>query len=265
MRTVARDQAEGLRSLMGRNLVRLVAVVGGGPAAGATSVAMNLSAALAQQGKAVLLLDEQSGPRSVSALWGVAPIGTWDDVVAGRLELAAAVGVAGCGVCVLAVAPAASVPASGPQVVFEERMVLIDAAVRGDGALSELACQADETLIVVRPHAASITAAYARLKRLHAIHALQHSRILINGTASDVDARRVLANLAGAATRYLALTVEPGGCVRADPQIAQAEALGLTAVEAFRTSPAAIDFRRIAAELPHWPRHSAATRLPVSV
>ena len=56
MKQVIADQADGLRRLMAGSNGRLVAVVGSGPAVGATTVTLNLAAALMQQGKDVLLL-----------------------------------------------------------------------------------------------------------------------------------------------------------------------------------------------------------------
>ena len=262
MSKVVSDQADGLRRLMARRPARLVAVVGSSPAIGASSVAMNLAAALAQQGKDVLLLDEQSGLRSVSAIWKIAAAGTWEDVVAQRLQLDDAAGLAACGVRVL---PAAGTAAGDLHALFQGQVALVDAALDRDGALSPLASQADDILVVLRPHAASITAAYACLKRLHYAHALQQSRILINSAGSAQEAQRVLANLAGAASRYLALALAPAGCVMNDPRLPHAQQLNLSVVEAFQTSPAAIDFRRIADELLQWPWRAQAgqTSAPV--
>jgi flagellar biosynthesis protein FlhG len=204
MRKVVIDQADGLRRLMAGSTGRLVAVVGSGPAVGATSVTRNLAAALQQQGKDVLLLDERSG--------------------------------------------APSTPAQR-----KGRLVLIDAALDQDGALSPLAAQADHVLVVLQPNAASITASYACIKRLHYAHALQRLHVLVNHATDAAGGQRILANLALTGSRYLALALEPAGCVRADPHLPQAQRLNLAVVEAFQGSPAAQDFRRIASDLLQWP------------
>lgn len=143
--------------------------------------------------------------------------------------------------------------ARSTQAQREGRLVLIDAVLDQEGALSPLAAQADNVLVVLQPNAASITASYACIKRLHYAHALQRLRVLVNYATDATEAQRILANLAHTGSRYLALALEPAGCVRADPRLAQARRLNLTVVEAFQTSPAAMDFRQIASDLLQWP------------
>lgn len=213
MRKVLTDQADGLRRLMAGSPGRLVAVVGSGPTVGVASVTQNLAAALLQQGKDVLLLDENSESQST-------------------------------------------------QVQRDGRLVLINAVLDKEGALSPLAAQADNILVVLRANAASITQAYACIKRLHYAHALQRLRVLVNCAADAAEAQRILANLAHTGSRYLALALEPAGWVRADPLLAQAQRLNLTVVEAFRSSPAAMDFRQIASDLLQWPYPLTGDRTP---
>jgi len=257
---VVSDQADGLRRLMARhsggNPTRVVALVGSSPAVGATSVALNLAAALAQQGKDVLLLDETGGAQSARAIWKIDAAGNWADVAAQRLSLEAAAGRADCGVLVLPICQPEGTAVSEPtdvRAAFQGQVVLIDASLDSDGALSPLAAQADDVIVILRPQAASITAAYACIKRLHYAHALQQLRIMINGAANAPEAQRVLSNLASTGSRYLALSLEPAGCVMSDPRLPHAHQLHRSVVEAFQTSPAAVDFRRIAAELLQWP------------
>lgn len=204
MRKVVNDQADGLRHLMANSPGQMLAVVGGAPAVGVTSVTLNLAAALVQQGKDVLLLDERRAPPPTAAQ-------------------------------------------------RQGRLLLIDARLDAQGALSPLAAQADNVLVVLQPNAASIKASYACIKSLHYAHALPRVRVLVNFATDAAQAQRILANLAHASGRYLALALEGAGWVRADPRLAQARRLNLTVVEAFQTSPAALDFRQIAADLPHWP------------
>ncbi|MEB0013904.1 flagellar biosynthesis protein FlhG [Glaciimonas sp. Gout2] len=258
------DQADGLRAMMAQssstNVQRMIAVVGSGRKSGATTVVMNLAAALTQQGQHVLLIDESvhhtpSPSGTASAIWQVDALGNWSDVVSGRLSLDAAGGRAACGVQVLIARRelvSKAVSATGLQQLRQDQIILIDAALGDDGTLSPLACQADYVMVVLQPQPASITAAYACIKRLHHAHALQQVRIVLNGAASDAEASRILTNLAVTGSRYLAVSVEPAGAVMTDLQILHAQQLHLTVVEAFKRSTAALTFRRIAADLMQW-------------
>lgn len=153
---------------------------------------------------------------------------------------------------------------SGPQSMPERlgRLVLIDAALDSEGALSPSAAQSDHILVAFQANAASITQAYLCIKRLHHAHALQRMRVLVYGAADATDAKRVLSNLATTGRRYLAVDLEPAGWVRADRLLAQARRLDLSVVDAFQASPAACDFRQIAANLLQWQRPSPAERKP---
>jgi flagellar biosynthesis protein FlhG len=155
---------------------------------------------------------------------------------------------------------------SGPQTMplaRDGRLVLVNAVLDPDGALSSLAASADHILVVFQANAHAITQAYLCIKKLHYAHAFQHVRVLVNEADDPAQAQRMLANLATTGRRYLGLDLQPAGFVRADPLLAQASRLNLTVVQAFRTSRAAQDFCRIAADLLQWPRSPAAHRTPL--
>ncbi len=142
------------------------------------------------------------------------------------------------------------------------QLVLVHAVLNVEGALSPLAAQADHVVVVLRANASSIKASYVCIKKLHHAHALQRLRVLVNGVADAAEAQRILTNLAQTGSRYLALALEPAGWVRADPLLTQARRLNQAVVEAFKSSPAALDFRQIAADLLQWPQHQAQNRPP---
>jgi len=208
------DQADGLRRLMAANTARRITLVDSTAGTGACSVALNLVAALVQQGRDVLLLDERNGPQP---------------------------------------AP----PARGG------RLVLVDAVPGSDGALSSLAAGSDHILLVCAASAEAITQTYLFIKKLHYAHPLANLRVLINEAADPAQARRLLANLAATGSRYLGMTLEPAGVVRADPLLAQARRLNLTVVQAFRASAAARDFLQVASDLVTWPCLVAAAPAPL--
>ncbi len=239
------DQAEGLRRLLAQRGARLVVVTGGPSGIGCTSAVANLAAALAALGKDVLVVDERANVRSIAATL----CGSWlRDGEPVRHEL---------GFSVCAASRLARDGYSGAQrdalADGAADVVLIDAQPDADGALSMLARDAHDVIVVTRVSASAITEAYARMKRLHYAHAFAQFRVLINHVHSAADARAAYENLAGVAGRYLQVSLADAGCVAADPLIERARSLARTVVDAFPSAAAARDYRRIAADLLYWP------------
>ncbi|SDD23246.1 flagellar biosynthesis protein FlhG [Paraburkholderia lycopersici] len=264
------DQAEGLRRLLAREGSRVVAVTGGGGSPGRTTTVVNLAAALTAQGKDVLVIDECLGPRSVCTLvGGVRGAGSFAAVMRGERTLEEAVGrhVLGFGVLVASRDNRAQYTSAQLQKVISgpADIVLIDAQLDAEGALSPLAMHAHDVLIVMRIGAQAITDAYACMKRLHFAHAIAQFRVLANHVANAPDAQAAIENLAGVAGRYLSVSLESAGYVAADQHMAQALRLARCIVDAFPSTAAARDFRHLAAELPHWPmRPAVSARSPAT-
>jgi len=262
MSKIVSDQADGLRRLLARAPVRVMAFAGLLRGMGVTSVAMNLAAALAQQGRQVLLLDEHHpAAESVCSVWNCEPAGSVADVMAGRMDCEEAAARADCGVGVLsALQP---VHAFDPLRLQPHQVVLIDARLDPAGNLSPLARMAGELVLVLRPDPTAITATYAGIKRLHYAHALKQLRFVLNGIADEADAQRIASNMAQTGSRYLGVSLESGGWVHSDARLPGARRQQQTVVEAFPASPAAEDLRRIANDMGQWPwRPAAATPQP---
>jgi flagellar biosynthesis protein FlhG len=261
----ALDQAEGLRRLLSRPGSRVIAVCGGVPntgvAAGCTSAVVNLAAALAAQGRDVLVIDERQNAESASHLTGVQDTGALAAVLSGKRFLQEAATRTPFGFSIIAAPRTQRISQDAAQcrVLLDgpADIVLIDAQLDRNGELSSLAAQAHDFVIVTRVAAAAITEAYVNIKRLHYAHAIARFRVLVNHVKNPADARIAFDNLAGVASRYLAVQLLQAGCVAEDPRVARAADLSRCAVEAFPATPAARDYRQIAAELQYWPAPEA--------
>ncbi|HEY3598460.1 MAG TPA: MinD/ParA family protein [Paraburkholderia sp.] len=264
------DQAEGLRRLLARQGSRAIAVIGGSAGVGSSTIVVNLAAALAAQGKDVLVVDEHAGEAHAIApvLSRLAPE-RFAGFVRGEIALDQAVARHAAGFAVLA-APRSERDACKPSQLAAvldgpADVVLIDAQFKGDGMLSDLALQAHDVMIVTRVAAQAITDTYACMKRLHYAYAIAQFRVLVNHVHSVADAQTALENLADVAGRYLTVALESAGCVAADPMMTRSHELSRCIVEAFPSTPAARDFRHLAAELQYWPmRPAMRSRAPWS-
>ncbi|HHX4059348.1 MAG: MinD/ParA family protein [Burkholderia contaminans] len=239
------DQAEGLRRLLAGRASRIVAVAGGPAGVGCTSTVVNLAAALASLGKDVLVVDERADVHSASATLAGAWLRDGERMrVAAGFGLCAAARLARTGYTDAQLSDFIDGPAD---------IVLVDAQLGADGSLSALAREAHDVLVVTRVAAQAITEAYAYMKRLHFAHAFAQFRVLTNHVGSHADAKVAFDNLAGVASRYLTVSIADAGCVSADPLVEHARELTRAAVDAFPSSPAARDYRQIAADLLYWP------------
>lgn len=254
MSALAVDQAESLRRMLAPRATRRIAVLASEPGAGATTVALGLSHALAMQGERVLLVDEDTRAARATRLSGTTPAGTLADVHAGRMALEAAAGTGPGGVLSVLPAgrqvPGGALPAAA---VTGLRSVLVDAAVNADGALSPLAGGAHNVLIVMRPEPASITAAYACIKRLHHLYAWRQFHLIVNMAPAEAAVQAILRNLARTASQYLGVEALCAGWLPSDPLVARGVQLGRCVVEAFPAAPATTALRRTAASIGAWP------------
>ncbi|HTI17091.1 MAG TPA: MinD/ParA family protein [Trinickia sp.] len=256
------DQAEGLRRLLVKSGSRVVAVTGGPIGVGCTSTVVNLAAALASFGKDVLVIDECLGRNSVSAMvGGVGSAGSVRALLAGEIGLDQAAPRHELGFSVLAAShencAGYSAAELGVMLTGPADVVLIDARLERNGALSLLAAQAHDVMVVTRVAAQAITEAYVAMKRLHYAHAIAQFRVLINRVSRQADAHTAFENLAEVAGRYLMLSIAPAGCVAADPLMERSLELGRCIVDAFPSASAARDYRRVAAEMLYWPMRAA--------
>lgn len=247
------DQAEGLRRLVARHAMRIVAVVGSVPEAGQTSVAINLASALTHLGQDVVLVDESG--HAAPAL-GLALRGDITDVLAGRAAPEQIRVTTRDGYVLVPVAqrhPERVDPARAfPLLEAGDPDVLVIDCTHAGSVLSPLAAHATDVMVVLGKEAAAITGAYSWIKRAHFEYALAQFRVLVN-RAEDEDARVVCRNLATTASRYLAVSLDLAGHVPMDRQCQRARQLCRTAVDAFPMTPAAVAYRQLAAQVMHWP------------
>lgn len=257
------DQAAGLRSLLKRRSLRLLAVLGDHEGGTPGACAAQLALGLARAGHNVVLLDAAGSALDALALHGV---GDLADLMDGGFDFAqvavrAAVGlraIAACrGLPALIAADAAGADFFDGFMRLSEPpdllVLSLPATAAPDGRLwLPLGGVAGESLLVMPPGERALTAAYAAIKQASApaVEIAPAFRILVNGAAGERDARALCRQLSDTARRFLGVAVGYAGNV---PRNARGQIFGAgTGAATAPHAEAARAFARIAAEVPGW-------------
>jgi flagellar biosynthesis protein FlhG len=258
------DQAAGLRRLFARERLRVVSFAAGSPGVGKSLLVANLAACLARRGRSVLVLDENAGKRDVASCFGAAARHDLADVVDGRKPMAEVLLDVAPGVRILPLAVMAGRFAhlDEPQrrsletelgALDAPEVLLADTSLDHPLGFSPLSLAAHHAVIVLAPTPASITEAYALIKKASLCYSRRDYRVLVNGARGPEDGRPVFGNVARVAHGRRFARLEYAGCVPLDERLPRAAALGQPAASLYPDSPAARACRALAGELMDWP------------
>lgn len=266
MHRLHRDQAEGLRRLFAPQYLRVVTFCAGASRVGRTLAVVNVAAALARQGRDVLVLDENPAANGVAAALGLKAQLDLEQAIRGDNNLDEVVLRGPAGVLILPAAEGIRSLARlrGPeQDWLLERCgglgvpvdtLLVDAAAASASSVLSLGLAAQEIVVVVGGSANAITEAYGLVKRLSRDLARRRFHILVNNARNEAEAGTIVANMGRVARRYLQVSLDSLGSVPADEKLRRAARLGVPVVEAFPGAAAAREFRRLAETIAGWPQ-----------
>ena len=254
------DQAEGLRRLLVRPSLRVVTVVGARPGLGATSVVVNLAAALVRAGKQVLVLDENLAHDNVANALALKPRFDLLNAVRDNLPWRDIVLHTAAGVNVLPVARAMQT-LSRLNGVERERLlesisaaswgmdvVLVDATADGHSVCASLSGD-EPLLLVLNATADGITESYTLLKKLAAHTGRQAFDIVVNKARNEQEARTVFENMAQVAQHHLRVQLKYLGSIPLDDNLHEAAHWRRPLVEILPAAPAAHAFIELARTL----------------
>jgi flagellar biosynthesis protein FlhG len=249
----------------GVHTAQVIAVTGGKGGVGKTTVAVNLSLALAELGRRVVLLDGNLGLANIDALLGLAPQYTLADLIEGRCELSDVLVRGPGGVRIV---PAASgirsmvhlSPAQHAGLIqaFSEigdsvDVLVIDTAAGIGASVVSFVRAAQEVLLVVCDEPTSITDAYALIKLLNRDYGMNHFRVLANMAQSPQEGRNLFAKLTKVTERFLDVTLQYVGAVPYDENVRKAVQNQRAIYENFPRSKSAQAFQAIALKVDAWP------------
>ena len=252
---------------------RTIAVVGGMRGAGVTSCVVNLGAALAKQGRRVLVVDENFSNGNVAHVLGVRPRFDLGHAIAGDCDLEDALTQAPAGLTMLAASRAVSALARLDSMAQRRAVscfadlddaadvVLLDA--RNDAVdPSAFANAAQEVIVVVSPGPSSITGGYSAMKRMSRVAGRKRFHLLVNRECDAASTQLIQKNMALAASKHLGVGLEFMGAIPQAPLIAEAARRFAPAVHAAPYADASRRFEGEAAAMLRWSApHDDVSRL----
>jgi flagellar biosynthesis protein FlhG len=258
------DQAAGLRRLFGQESLRVITFAAGNEGVGKTVTVANIAAAMARQGKEVLVLDENTAG-NVASVFGAAAKRDLFHVINRDCRLADVLVHVAPGVRVLPAARAVQklgkLSRAQQEALLEALgsmehpadVILVDASIDHPLGFSPLGLATQETVVVASATGAAITEAYALIKKVSLGYARRHFHILVNKVKSADDAGAIHANLAQLAAQRGVARLDYVGHVPTDDALRHAAKLCQPVVAAYPESAAAAALRSIASDMLRWP------------
>lgn len=248
-----------------RHPVQVIAVTGGKGGVGKSNVSINLSLALAEQGRRVVLMDADLGLANIDVLLGITAARNIGDVLAGDCSLREVL-VDGPGG--IKIVPASSgtqhlthlgpLEHAGLINAFSELsndldVLIIDTAAGISEQVVSFIRAAQEVLVVVCDEPTSITDAYALIKLLNKEHGILRFRVLANQVRSEQEGRHLFGKLTKVTDRFLEVALQYVGSIPYDEAVRKAVQRQRPVFETYPRAKASLAFRQLAQKVDAWP------------
>ena len=245
--------------------VQVIAVTGGKGGVGKTTVAINLAAALAAQGRRALLLDGDLGLANVDVLLGITPRFNLAHVIAGERTLEEIILQAPCG---FRVVPGASGVARLANLSEMETLGLVRSFSALTGTIDtlivdtpagiaptvlQLAQAAQHVLLVVCDEPASLTDAYGLIKVLSRNHDVSSFRVVANMVRSQGAGLSLFETLKRVTSRFLNVTLDYCGEIPDDIYLKRSIREQRPVITAFPTTRSSKALKALALRADTWP------------
>lgn len=259
------DDTQGLRNLVLSKPVKVIAVSAGKGGVGKSNVSINLSIALSQNGKKVLLLDADLGLANIDIMLGLYSKHNLSHVLQGGCALADIMLNGPEGIKIIPAASGTdymtqltSVQHAGIIDSFNELtddfdyMIIDTAAGISDTVLSFIR-SSQEVIVVVCDEPTSLTDSYALIKILSTRFDWCHFRILANMVRSMKEGRELFNRLYRVAEQFLDVRLDYLGAVPFDERIHDAVKQQRAVLTTYPDCHASRAFLQIAKKVEEWP------------
>ncbi len=245
--------------------VRVIAVTSGKGGVGKTTVAINLSTAIASLGKGVTLMDADLGLANVDVMLGLKPVLNLSHVIDGLCGLEDVVVTGPGGINLVPAAPGSrrmtklsKAEHAGLVHAFSALSDLTDVLVIDTGAgmsdtVATFCSAAQEIIVVVTNDPASISDAYAAMRILNQDFGRSRFRLLANMCRRAGEGSALYHKLVAMADRLSGVIIEPLGTIPYDARLQRPPPGGGAFSQRYPGSAVASAFRKLALDIDRWP------------
>lgn len=251
--------------------VQVIAVSGGKGGVGKSNISVNLSIALAELRRRVVLLDADLSLANVDVLLGLKAEHTLADVLAGTHSLADVLVQGPAGIKIVPASSGVQRMASlGPaehaglinafnDLDDQVDILVIDTAAGISETVISFLRAANEIVVVVCDEPSSITDAYALIKLLNREHQVSRFRVIANMTRTQQEGVQMFNKLNGVCERFLDVSLQFLGSVPFDENVRKAVQKQKALLEYAPSSKASVAIRNMAKLVDQWPLPGAPT------
>ncbi len=244
--------------------VRVIGVTGGKGGIGKSTIAVNLSTALSQMGRRVLLFDGDLGLANVDVLLGITPRHNLAQVISGERLLEEIVVEApqgfrvipaGSGIerlTTLTEAEHAGLVRAFSALGADIDTLIVDTAAGIAPSVLQLLRACQHVVVVVCDEPTSLTDAYALVKVLSRSHGVGRFQVVASMSRARGTGESVFRTLNRVATRFLDVTLEYAGEIPDDPLVRRSIREQSPVVDVYPSSPAATALKQLAQRADTW-------------
>lgn len=245
--------------------VKVVAITGGKGGVGKTSLSVNLSLALAEMHRRVVLMDADLGLANIDLLLGLKAQYTIADVLDGSRGLRDVLVTGPSGIQVVPASSGVQQMASlsalehaaliraFSTISSEVDVLLIDTAPGISDTVVSFVRAAQEVVLVVCDDPSSITDAYALIKLLNIDYHIFRFRVIANMTRSAEEGESLFRKLDTVCERFLDISLDYLGQIPYDDEVRSAGRNRQPLLQYAPASRAAQAVRSIAQKMDNWP------------
>ena len=249
-----------------RKVPRAIAISSGKGGVGKTSLAINLSIALADRGQRVTLFDADYGLANVDVLLNLRPLRNLQHVLSGEAELKDVMINGPGGIRIIPAASGVEMMANlgvrenqamirgFDQMARLTDTLIIDTAAGISNSVIQLCSASQEVVVVVCNEPASTADAYALIKVLNQDYQIDRFRILVNKVNNQTEGLELYRRLVAVSNKYLDASLHLMGIVPYDKCFNQAAQKQRALLSQFPSSPGGLAFKKLASEADKWPR-----------